>query len=173
MKNMRRIGALFSGMILYSAALGVADVLSGVRLSREFYAAVGGRAGMPVVIGQAVLIGLLLFLLSLGWCYLTMKPPRRGRRPTTAWCLSGLALGWLGWLVYGVFYLSAAMKATNLPVITLLLSSTMAPMWGVLNIVGVFAGAVLAGRIVRKYRHRLAEPKPAAPPAGAPGAPDA
>lgn len=160
MRNMRRLGAFCSGLILYSAAVGLSRTLDDLRLPRGVYALFGGRGSLPVVVGEALAIGLVLFVMALAWSYVTVKPPKRGRRPTTAWCVGGLGLAWLAWLVYGAIDFSLAPQMSSQPLLTLLLSSSAPPLWGLLNIVGVLTGALMAGSLARRFS---AKPPPTAP----------
>jgi hypothetical protein len=152
MRAIRRVGAFGSGLLLYSGAVGLSGLLVDLRLPREVYVMLGGRGSATVVIAEATVIALVLFLLALPWGYLTVKPLKRGRRPTTAWCVAGLAIAWLAWLVYGAVNFSLAPKMSSLPLLSLLLSSSTPPLWGVLNTIGVLAAVLLAGVLARRVQ---------------------
>lgn len=155
MRSARRFGAFASGVLLYCAVIGASGALADIRLPRAAYAVLGGRTSLTVVIGEAVLIALLMLLLALCWTHLTIRPSgplRRGHRPTTGWCLSGIACSWLGWMVYGAMHFSLNAKAYSQPLLNLLLSSGSPPLWGILNIIGVAGGAMLAGAMASRAR---------------------
>ncbi|CAN5272224.1 hypothetical protein BH11PSE10_BH11PSE10_18860 [soil metagenome] len=177
MRNVRRAGAFFSGVILYSGAVVLSSFLASLRWPSSVYHTIGARSSLPVVIGEASLIALLLFVISLIWCSATIRPGgplRRGHRPTTAWCLGGLGLAWLGWTIYGAVYFSLHPRSYSQPLTNLLLSSLTPPLWGVLNTVGVVGGGLLAGVLARRARQaargdarpgsRYTRPGPDAPP---------
>jgi len=177
MRNVRRAGAFFSGILLYSVAVGLSGFLASLRWPTAVYATIGPRASLPVVIGEASLIALLLFFIGLVWASATIRPGgplRRGHRPTTGWCLGGMGLAWLSWTIYGAIYFSLHPRTYSQPLINLLLSSLTPPLWGVLNTVGVIGGAVLAGVMASRARQaargykrpgsRYSRPGPDAPP---------
>lgn len=159
MRDARRVGAFFSGLILYCAAIGCGILLARVSLPDAVYKSLGGRDSLATVLSEAAVIGLLLFLLALVWSYLTVRPraKSKSRHTTTAWCLSGLGLAWLGWLIYGVVNFALNPLGAQTPMSALLFSADVPPLWGLLNVVAVVSGAVVAGM--------LARPAPAARPA--------
>lgn len=157
MKAARRAIAFFSGALLYSVAVLAAMKYANTGLPRSWYVALGGRNTLGVALGEAVVIALLLFVLALGWSYLTLRPTRRRHRPYVAWLLAGIGLAWAGWLISGAFGFALQPRAYAAPLRTILLASNAAPLFGVLNILGVLAGAGLAGRFAR--RHQLALPR--------------
>ena len=155
MRSVRRVGAFFSGFLLYGSVMGLSSVLSKVRLSTQFYAFLGGRTSMLTVILEATVIALLMALLALVWSYITVVPRgplRRGHRPTTSWCVAGVAVGWLAWTIYGAIHFSLNPKVYGQPLYALLLSSNVPPLWGVLNVLAALAGVLLAGHWAKRAR---------------------
>jgi len=134
--------------------MGLSSLLADLRLPQEAYAALGGRNSTLVQFCEAFAIALVLLLLSLVWSYVTVRPPRKSRHTTTSWLLSGIGLAWLGWLIYGVFYFALHPRNYSQGMGALLLSSAAPPLWGLLNIVAVVSGAVLAGVLARKFNPR-------------------
>lgn len=157
MKAARRAIAFVSGALLYSVAVVSAMKYANTGLPRAWYAALGGRSSLGVVFGEAVAIALVLFLLALGWSYLTLRPTRRRHRPYVAWLLAGIGLAWAGWLISGAFDFALQPRAYAAPLRTILLASNAAPLFGVLNILGVLGGAWLAGHFAK--RHQLSLPR--------------
>lgn len=157
MKAARRAIAFISGALLYCFAAGAAMKYANTGLPRSWYAAMGGRGSLGVVFGEACGIALVLFVLALGWAYLTLRPTRRRHRPYVAWLLAGIGLAWAGWLISGAFNFALQPRAYSAPLRTILLASNAAPLFGVLNILAVMGGAWLAGRFAK--RHQLSLPR--------------
>jgi hypothetical protein len=151
MRSARRFGAFVSGLLLYSTVICVSGVLAEQQLPRELASLLGGHSSGLSIFVTASAIALLMFAMAVGWSYVTVRPKRHGRRPTTSWCVAGIMTAWLGWVVYGALELSVAPRASSMPVGSWLLSSDMPPLWGVLNTLAVVAGAVLAGSLARRF----------------------
>lgn len=155
MRSVRRVGAFSSGFLLYSSVMGLSSVLAKVRLPVQVYALLGGRTSVLAVVLEAIVIALLMALVALVWAHLTVVPRgplRRGHRPTTGWCVSGVAVAWLSWTIYGAINFSLNPKIYGQPLYALLLSSIVPPLWGVLNVLAVLAGVLLAGRWAKQTR---------------------
>lgn len=150
MKNTRRFGAFTSGLALYGLAIGLAMLLAELRLPREVYGLLGGRHSLSVIVGEALAIAVAVFAFALAWAYLSLRPLRLGRRLAMRCCLSGLALAWLGGLIYGAVCFNDYPRTANLPISSLLLSSVTPPVWGLFNLLAVLAGALLAGSQLRR-----------------------
>lgn len=155
MKSLRRVSAVFSGVLLYSTALLFSGVISDLEWPRVFYVALGGRASLAALAVESLLIALPVFGLALAWSYVTVRPPKLGRRPTTAWCLGGLGLAGFGWLVFGAYQMAETPEAFNQSLGKLLLSSSTPPLWGLLNVLAVLLGTVLAGTLARQRYSQL------------------
>ncbi len=150
MHDARRAGAFFSGLFLYCAAIGCASVLADIHLPRAIAARFGGRDSLSVVGFEALCLALLVFLGSLPWAYLSVKPARKSRRTSTPWFLSGIGLGWLGGLLYGTFYFALNPRSFE-SMSRLLLASDAPPLWGLLNVVAVICAAVLADKLAKRF----------------------
>ena len=157
MHDARRAGAFFSGLFLYCAAIGCASMLADIHLPRDIAARLGGRDSLSVVGVEALCLALLVFLGSLPWAYLSVKPARKSRRTSTPWFLSGVGLGWLGGLLYGTFYFALNPRSFE-SMNRLLLASDAPPLWGLLNILAVVSAAVLADKLARKFNPKMAHP---------------
>lgn len=155
MKSARRSVAFFSGVLLYSAGTGAAMKYASVGLPRQVYAALGGRTALPVMLAEAAALVALLFVVSVVWGYLTLRPARRRHRPYLAWMMSGVGLAWAGWLIFGAFSFALKPRSYSAPLQTMLLSSNAAPLFGALNIFGVIAGVWLAGVLARRKQLSL------------------
>lgn len=156
MKNTRRLGAFTSGLALYCLAIGLSTLLADLRLPREVYGLLGGRHSLSVIVGEALAIAVPVFAFALAWAYLSLRPLRLGRRLAMRCYLGGLALAWLGWLIYGAVYFDRYPRTANLPISGLLLSSVIPPVWGLFNTLAVLAATLLAGSQLRR--------RPPAPP---------
>ena len=150
MRSPARIGAFVSGLALYSTAMLLVAACAGLGLPVMMVDALGGPDSLELLFGEALLFALPLFLLALVWSYLTVRPTRRGRRPTTAWCLAGLALAWLGWLLYGAAHAAVDGMPVRQSLAELLLSPATPPLWGLLNGLAVLAGVLIAGALVQR-----------------------
>jgi hypothetical protein len=147
MKAARRSIAFFSGLLLYSFGAGAAMKYASIGLPRSVYVSLGGRNSLPVMLGEAIAIATLLFIIATIWAYLTLRPQRRRHRPYVAWMMSGVGVAWAGWLIFGAFSFALKPRAYSAPLQSMLLSSSAAPLFGALNIFGVVGGVWLAGRL--------------------------
>lgn len=150
MRHPARLGAFVSGMALYSSAMLLVGAWAGLGLPHGLMEALGGPESLELLLVEALIFALPLFLLAFGWSYVTVRPTRRGRRPTTAWCLAGLALAWLGWLLYGAAHAAVDGLPARSSVAEMLLSPTTPPLWGLLNGLAVLLGVLIAGALVRR-----------------------
>lgn len=155
MKAARRSIAFVSGALLYCFCVGAAMKYAAIGLPREIYLQLGGRNSLPVMMSEAIIIAVLLFVVAAGWAYLTLRPTRRRHRPYIAWMLSGVGVAWAGWLIFGAFTFALAPRAYSAPLQSLLLSSNAAPLFGALNIFGVIAGVWVAGTLATRRQLSL------------------
>ncbi len=150
MKAARRSIAFFSGVLLYCFGAGAAMKYASTGLPRQVYVQLGGRSSLPVMLGEAIAIAVLLFIVAAVWGYLTLRPQRRRHRPYIAWMMSGVGAAWAGWLIFGAFSFALKPRAYSAPLQSLLLSSNAAPLFGAMNIFGVVGGVWLAGQWAKK-----------------------
>lgn len=155
MKAARRSVAFVSGLLLYSIGTGAAMKYASVGLPRSVYQSLGGKTSLPVMLGEALALAAILFFVALAWGYLTLRPERRRHRPYVSWMMAGVGLAWAGWLVFGAFTFALKPRAYSAPLQTMLLSSNAAPLFGVLNIVGIVLGVWLAGHLAKKKQLSL------------------
>lgn len=155
MKAARRSIAFFSGLLLYCFGAGAAMKYANTGLPRSVYAQLGGRNSLQVMLGEALAIALLLFLVAAIWAYLTLRPQRRRHRPYVAWMMSGVGVAWAGWLIFGAFSFALKPRAYSAPLQAMLLSSNAAPLFGALNIFGVVGGVWVAGRLAKRRQMNL------------------
>ncbi|MDC6167132.1 hypothetical protein [Paucibacter sp. XJ19-41] len=151
MKHSRRIAAFASGLALYSTAVMLGGSLAGLRLPLGLTALWGHSESLPQLLAEATVYALPIFALALSWSYVTLRPYRRGRWPATAWCLGGLGLAWLAWLLYGVVCAAETTSLVAMPLSTLLLSPQVPPLWGLLNGLAVLVGVLVAGVLARRH----------------------
>lgn len=150
MKAARRSIAFVSGVLLYCFGAAAAIKYASTGLPRQVYVQLGGRNSLQVMLGEAIAIALLLFIVAAIWGYLTLRPQRRRHRPYVAWMMSGVGAAWAGWLIFGAFSFALKPRAYSAPLQSMLLSSSSAPLFGALNIFGVVGGVWLAGRLARR-----------------------
>ncbi|NCT84192.1 MAG: hypothetical protein GXC94_13675 [Comamonadaceae bacterium] len=150
MKAARRSIAFVSGVLLYCFGAAAALKYASTGLPRQVYVQLGGRNSLPVMLGEAVAIAVLLFIVASIWAYLTLRPQRRRHRPYVAWMLSGVGTAWAGWLIFGAFSFALKPRAYSAPLQNMLLSSNAAPLFGALNIFAVVAGVWLAGHLAKR-----------------------
>jgi hypothetical protein len=155
MKAARRSVAFFSGALLYSFCAGAAMQYASVGLPRQIYLKLGGRNSLPVMLGEALAIAAVLFVIATVWGYLTLRPTRRRHRPYVAWMMAGIGVAWAGWLIFGAFSFALKPRAYSAPLQTMLLSSNAAPLFGALNIFGVLGGAWVAGALAKRKQLSL------------------
>ncbi|MEJ6006081.1 hypothetical protein WG899_11025 [Paucibacter sp. AS339] len=156
MRSTRRAWALCSGILLYIAAWALAWMLAEVRLPTHMFPhALLGRGSTTAVLAEAGLIALLLSGLALFWSYLTVRSPKRGRRPTVAWFMAGLGSAWFVWLMAGVVRMSEKQSAADLPLAVLLFAANEPPLWGLLNMAALLQGTFLAGLLAAAHYRKL------------------
>ncbi|MDC6167131.1 hypothetical protein [Paucibacter sp. XJ19-41] len=137
MQSLRTLGAFISGLALCSVG-GLLSVLL-TRGPRPI-----GRGSLPDLLAEAAVFALLLFLLALGWSYLTLRSHRRSRRRSTACCLYGVGLAWLIWLLCGAAILAGDPPEPDLPSGEWLQVILMPLLWGLLSGLAMTAGVLLA-----------------------------
>lgn len=145
MKSGRGLTAFFSGVLLYCAAIALARVMASLPLPAPVYALIGKRGSVEFLVTQAIAIAVVLFLLALVWVFLTVRARHRSARSTTVACLTGIAISWVGWLMFGAFFMAFNSRSYSVPWASLVLASHVPPLWGVFNTLGVFLGAGAAG----------------------------
>lgn len=157
-RTARRIWSFVSGALLYLSALGLAHSLAGQRWPLSLQNLLGGQGSWTLQLAQAVLIAALLYGVAWVWAFYTVRPQRgHSRHPTTAWCLGGMGLAWMLALLAGVLEVSSRAGGYQPSLTSLLLSSTVPPLWGSLNGVAVLLAILSAGRwSVRLRRQRKA-----------------
>ena len=162
MRSARRLTAFVSGLLLYCTAIAVSWTLLDGWLQhavRPYF-----RSYADTLMATAGCVALLIFALSLGWSFLTVRVPPGSRRPATAWCLAGIGTAGMGWLMAGVFSLATVRRDTALTVIDMLLLPSTPPLWGPLNTAAVLAGTLLAGMLARRYAPPSRRGRPALQP---------
>lgn len=156
MISTRRAWALCSGILLYLAAWTLAWLLAEVRLPTEVFPhALVSRGSTQAVMGEAGLIASLLLGLALLWSYLTVRSPKRGRRPTVAWFFLGLGLAWFVCLLWGVYQLSEQQSSVEMPLPVLLFAANQPPLWGLLNTAALLLGVALAAFMASAHYRKL------------------
>ncbi|WP_144006813.1 hypothetical protein [Pelomonas sp. KK5] len=153
MRDMRRVGAFVSGLFLYVTALVCASMLGGVQVPRELAKRLGGRDSVQFVLIVALAIALVVFLLALVWSSLALRLPPKSRRPVNAWFYGGIGVAWLVGLVYGAINFALVPRSYQ-TISTLLLSSNVPPLWGVLNILAVIGASLIGGGVARRLAGR-------------------
>ncbi|PTT77984.1 hypothetical protein DBR42_24355, partial [Pelomonas sp. HMWF004] len=155
MKAERRSIAFFSGALLYCFCAAAALKYANTGLPRQVYVALGGRNSLPVMLGEALAVAVLLFIVAAVWGYVTLRPTRRRHRPYAAWMMAGIGLAWAGWLIFGAFTFALKPRAYSAPLQTMLLSSGAPPLFGAVNIFAVLGGVYVAGLLAKRRQLSL------------------
>ena len=150
MKITHRIVAFVSGFALYNAVVLVGGFLAAVAIPQAYFAWFGQNKVLALVLEEAVVFALPVFLLALVWSHLTVRAFRGAWRQSTKWCFGGLAFAWLAWLVYGLVQLAENPVPNQFPFGTLLVSLLVPPLWGVLNVLAAPCGVLLGGALARE-----------------------
>jgi hypothetical protein len=150
MKSAHRIVAFVSGFALYNTVVLVGGFLAAVAIPQAYFAWFGQNKVLALVLAEAVVFALPVFLLALVWSHLTVRGYRGAWRQATKWCFGGLAFAWLAWLVYGLAQLAANPVPNQFPLGTLLLSLLVPPLWSVLNVLAAPCGVLLGGVLARE-----------------------
>lgn len=156
MKDTRSLTALCSGLLLYGVCWALAWLLASIQWPGDWFPhGLWSRGSLGAALSEAGAIALLVFAIALIWSYLTMRSPKLGQRPTTAWCLAGLGLAWFAWLLMGVFKLSETESAGEQSISVWLLSAVQPPLWGLLNTLALLTGAILAAVLAGRHYRQL------------------
>lgn len=145
----RRLVAFVSGLLLYCASVALSWTLLDGWLQHAMRPYFGSYEAMLITVSSGV--ALLIFVLSLGWCFLTVRVPPGSRRPTTPWCLAGIGTASMCWLLVGVLRLATVHGERTLTLVDLLFLPSTPPLWGPFNTLAVLAGVLLAGMLARRY----------------------
>ncbi|HEY1090553.1 MAG TPA: hypothetical protein VGE47_05630 [Burkholderiaceae bacterium] len=149
----RRILAFLSGLVLYALAVALGRELGGMGLvPGSVRAALGGAGSTAVLLLEALIYALPVFVLALAWAFITVRPWRKSRNTLTAWCLGGVALAWLAWLFYGVISFATQPPEVTVSISRMLFSPTMPPLFGVQFPAAIVAGVLLAGLLAQRAK---------------------
>ncbi len=143
---MRRPAAFFSGLVLVGVLLLMIHLLGMLPPIHPLLRRLGLQQPLLQEWVAAGLHALPVYLLSLVWSYITVRPLRRGSKPTTTWCFTGLLLGWLAAVLFGLLDASNQAMLGRMTTTELLLVSGLPPFWGLLNFAAAVLGVLLAGR---------------------------
>ena len=147
MRRVRRFAAFASGVLLYGTAILASTLVDKDVLLTPMRGLISIH--LLATLAAAALTALLIFVVALAWGFVTLRPRRGDRRLLTSWCIGGIVVAWMVSMVAGVFAL-ALLPADHRPDLTgMLLTSGAPPMWGVLNVVAVFSGALVASLMAR------------------------
>lgn len=157
---MRRSGRRFfsslAGVGLYLTAQALGQYLGALGISHSWVSFLGARGSLNVQIAEAVILAIPVFLVSLVWAWLTVRPWGGARHPHTAWCVGGCVIAAVGSLLVGVISFSLNPPGYEVPVSYMLLRYSQAPLWGVQNSLAAFAGLALAVVGVNRYTRKHA-----------------
>lgn len=155
---MRRSGRRFfsslAGAGLYLTAQALGQYLGAIGVPHSWVSFLGARGSLNVQIGEALILALPVFLISLVWAWLTVRPWGGARNPHTAWCVGGTIIAAVGSLLVGVVMFSLNPPGYEVPVSYMLLRASQAPLWGVQNSLAAIAGLALAVLAVERYMRK-------------------
>ncbi len=166
MRAARIATAFISGLLMFSACNVAAIRYAKIGLPRHWYAPLGGRNAVSVMVGEAIIVALLLGVIAMIWAFFTLKPKKRRHRPQIAWLLWGIGVAWAGWLIYGAFYFALNPKTYSQPLTTLLFNASAPPLFGIFNILGVVGGAYLGALGAKRAQMKLPSSRRRKPAAG-------
>jgi hypothetical protein len=167
MQSARRFFTFLSGIALYTSAMVTSNVLATISLPRSWVLVSGRSDTMIAQAWKAGLLALPLVLLAAIWVNITLRARQRSRKHVVAWLFGGLVTGWLGWLMYGFIVFAVQSGERTWPVASMLFSSHLPPLWGLMNTLGIFLGAVIGlwtvpERVSTRQLRRAASTAPAA-----------
>ena len=165
MKHFGRMVAFVSGVALYCIVVLGSALAANSAVPRAYAALVAAPGTVALAFAEAVVIAVMVFVLGLAWTYAMLLLYRNGRREATAWCVGGLALAWVGWVMYGAMTSGGRDVPDDVPVASLLLSSVTPPLWGILNAIAAPAGVLLGGALVRRSHPSVRRRRRSAAPA--------
>ncbi|WIT10166.1 hypothetical protein PFX98_14615 [Paucibacter sediminis] len=177
MQSARRFFSFLSGIALYTSAMVASNLLTTITLPRSWVLVSGRSDTMIAQAWKAGLLALPLVVLAAIWVNITLRARQRSRKHVVAWLFGGLVTGWLGWLMYGFVVFAVQTGERTWPVASMLFSSHLPPLWGLMNTVGIFLGAVIGLWTVpervstRQRRVAVAATSASAPNAGTAPAP--
>jgi len=143
MQSARRFLTFISGFALYTCAMVASKVITTVTLPRSWVLVSGRSDTMIAQAWKAGLLALPLLVLAAIWVNVTLRARQRSRKHVVAWVFGGLVTGWLVWLMYGFIVFGVQTTERTWPVASMLFSSHLPPLWGVLNTAGIFLGALI------------------------------
>ncbi|MDM4766222.1 hypothetical protein [Pelomonas sp. SE-A7] len=147
----RRLVSLFSGVGLYLAAQAMGQYLGRNGVPRSWVTLFGARGSLSVQIAEALILALPVFAFCLVWAWLTVRPWGRARHAHTAWCVAGVGLGVVGWLLFGVIRFALNPPASEVPVSYMLMRYSQAPLFGAQFSLAALLGLALAAWGVDRY----------------------
>lgn len=153
MKVLARVLAFASGLILYGAVVHIVGYLAAEPVPLAYFAWFGSDKMAALVIEEAFLIALPLFLFALLWSYLTLRslfPLRLGARRLGAWCCGGLVLAWFVDLIFGVAYIANNQVTADSSVGAIFYMLFVPQPWSILNSVAAPAGVLVATLIASR-----------------------
>lgn len=143
MQSGRRFFTFLSGIALYTSAIVLSNVLSTITLPRSWVLIAGRSDTMIAQAWKASLLALPLLLLAALWVNVTLRARQRSRKHVVSWVFGGLVAGWLAWLMYGFVVFGVQTAERTSTVAAMLFSSKLPPLWGLMNTVGIFLGALI------------------------------
>ncbi len=150
MKRSTALTMFLSGVLLYSAAVYIGGYLAAIAIPHAYFELFGANKTLALVVEEAVVYALPIFLLAAAWGYASIRPLKGSHRKATLWCLAGVVAGWLGWIVHSLAHFTNNPQPNQFSLGTLALLLIIPPVWGVLNVAaapsGVVFGGWLAGR---------------------------
>ncbi|MBV8603171.1 MAG: hypothetical protein JO224_00665 [Pelomonas sp.] len=148
MRRARRFVAVVSGVLLYAFAILISTIIDKDLLFVPMRQMI--QTHILAVLAVAGITASVVFVVALGWAFVTLRPRQGDRRLLSVWCIGGIVVAWMASLVVGLFALAIG-PADHRPDLTgLLLYSGTPPFWGLLNVFAVFAGATLASLLASR-----------------------
>ena len=146
--------AFLSGFLLFAALTYVSGYLAAVVIPRSYFEYFGRQhLTLALVIEEAIVIALPLFLLSVAWAYLSLRPMRVQRSKAMLSCLAGLLVAQAAFDIYllrAFIEMPVPDGGQKVPVLTFVFETIFpwSQPWAYLNVLAAPAGIVVASLLL-------------------------
>lgn len=151
MKTLLYLGAFISGLALVIAAAYFGGFLAAIAIPKAYFTFFGREhRSWALAIMDAVTMALPFFLLSLAWCWLTLRRAGSSLNMAAVCCLAGILAGLIYTEVDLALTLHELDAAANSTSFLVYLWRAFPPPWAILDLVAFPAGFVVAVAIMRR-----------------------
>ena len=147
MTTLAKGSAFALGALLYLAWEHLVGVLAATPVPKAYFEFFGTHKIIALVLEEAVLIALPGWLLSVGWGLGATRLVRGSPLRVAGWATAGLSVAWLAMLLRTWADWESNAPPDAYPVVQLLWSSLVPPVWGIPTLVSAPSGLLAAGSI--------------------------